>query len=180
MSIILGIDPGSRKTGFGVIRSVGREHEYLDCGFVRLGDKPLPERLDVLFNSLQEIISRHQPDYMAVEQVFLAKNAQAALTLGHARGTAIVVGMQNSLQVDEYSAKQIKRAVVGTGAAAKEQVQHMVKLLLNLPATPQEDAADALAAAICHAHHLQNPLTKNAGVSRTVRSKRQRLQEVNT
>ncbi|MEM8594279.1 MAG: crossover junction endodeoxyribonuclease RuvC [Pseudomonadota bacterium] len=150
MSIILGIDPGSRITGYGVVQSESGRQTYIDCGCIRLGDVPLADRLLVLFDSLNQVIAQHQPDIMSVEQVFLAKNASSALVLGHARGVAMLAGTHNGLDVHEYSAKQIKRAVVGTGAAQKSQVQHMVTLLLSLSGKPKEDAADALAAALCH------------------------------
>lgn len=156
MTVILGIDPGSRKTGFGVIRVDGSESTYLTSGIIRLPtDQPLPPRLGVLFEALNEIIDEFHPTQMSIEQVFLARGPDAALKLGQARGAAIVAGVQRGLEVNEYSARQIKQAVVGTGAAAKEQVQHMVKILLKLPAAPKEDAADALAAALCHAHTRQ-------------------------
>jgi crossover junction endodeoxyribonuclease RuvC len=152
MALILGVDPGSRKTGFGIINVNGNHHEYVTSGVIRLPDAELPERLKVIFDSLIEIIETHCPQCVAVEQVFMAKNAGSALKLGQARGAAITACVTQGLEVAEYSARQIKQAVVGTGAAKKEQVQHMVKTLLNLPAAPQEDAADALGAAICHAH----------------------------
>lgn len=152
MALILGVDPGSRKTGFGIINVNGNHHEYVTSGVIRLPSTELPERLKVIFDSLIEIIETHCPQAVAVEQVFMAKNAGSALKLGQARGAAITACVSQGLEVTEYSARQIKQAVVGTGAAKKEQVQHMVKTLLNLPASPQEDAADALGAAICHAH----------------------------
>jgi crossover junction endodeoxyribonuclease RuvC len=153
MSLILGIDPGSRKTGFGIIHVDGNQQHYVTSGVIRLPtEQSLPERIKVLVRSLSEIITAHCPQQVAVEQVFMAKNAGSALKLGQARGAAIAACVAQDLEVAEYSARQIKQAVVGTGAAAKEQVQHMVKILLRLPAMPQEDAADALAAAICHAN----------------------------
>lgn len=152
MALILGVDPGSRKTGFGIINVNGSKHEYVSSGVIRLPDAELPERLKVIFESLTEIIEKYCPQSVAVEQVFMAKNAGSALKLGQARGAAITACVTQGLDVNEYSARQIKQAVVGTGAASKEQVQHMVKTLLKLPAAPQEDAADALGAAICHAH----------------------------
>lgn len=152
MTVILGIDPGSRKTGFGVIRISGAQTEYLTSGVIRLPDQPLPERLTVIFDSLSQIVSQYRPQQASVEQVFMAKNAASALKLGQARGAAIVACATQGIAVAEYSARQIKQSVVGTGAASKEQVQHMVRVLLGLPGCPQEDAADALAAAICHAH----------------------------
>ena len=168
MAVILGIDPGSRKTGFGLINVVGNQHEYLASGVIRLAEAPLPERLNTIFSSLSVIIERHSPQYVAVEQVFLAKNASSALKLGQARGAAIVACVNQGLEVAEYSARQIKLAVVGTGAARKEQVQQMVKVLLRLPDVPGEDAADALAAAICHAN-TRASLVNLAGVTGVAR-----------
>jgi len=155
MTLILGIDPGSRKTGFGIIRVNGNRHEYVASGVIRLPVIALPDRLKIIFDNISEIIDSHGPVEAAVEEVFMAKSAGSALKLGQARGAAIVACMRHELLVAEYTARQIKQAVVGTGAADKEQVQHMVKILLKLPATPQEDAADALAAALCHAHTRQ-------------------------
>ena len=157
MSIILGVDPGSRLTGFGVIRAEGTKHSYITSGCIRLdGDAPLPDRLKVIFESVIEIIADYQPDEFAIEQVFMAKSAGSALKLGQARGAAIVAAVNRDLPVFEYSARRIKQSVVGTGAADKEQVQHMVRHLLKLPGAPQADAADALAAALCHAHTRQS------------------------
>lgn len=162
MTLILGVDPGSRKTGFGIINVLGNHSEYIISGVIRLPDADLPERLKVIFDSLSEIIERHCPEEMSVEQVFMGKSAGSALKLGQARGAAIVAGTFHNLSIFEYAARQIKQAVVGNGGAQKEQVQHMVKTLLRLPAIPQEDAADALAAALCHGHTQQN-LIRMAG-----------------
>lgn len=171
MALILGIDPGSRKTGFGIINDLGNRHEYVTSGVIRLPvDEELPVRLKVIFDSVSEIIETHCPQQVAVEQVFMAKSAGSALKLGQARGAAIVACVVQGLEVAEYSALQIKKAVVGSGRANKEQVQHMVKVLLNLPAMPQEDAADALGAAICHAN-TQASLVNLAGVSRIRRGR---------
>ncbi|MDX1505719.1 MAG: crossover junction endodeoxyribonuclease RuvC [Spongiibacter sp.] len=155
MTIILGIDPGSQKTGFGLISVEGHKHRYLSSGVIRLPQSALPERLDIIFRNLTTIIDEYRPDEAAVEEVFMAKSAGSALKLGQARGAAIVACVAADLLVAEYTARQIKKAVVGSGAADKTQIQHMVKILLNLPAAPQEDAADALAAAICHANARQ-------------------------
>jgi crossover junction endodeoxyribonuclease RuvC len=155
MALILGIDPGSQKTGFGIIDALGGRHSYVTSGVVRLPRAPLPERLKIIAESIGELVDLHGPTELSVEQVFLARSADAALKLGQARGAAIVPCVLRGLEVCEYSARQIKQAVVGTGAADKAQVQHMVKVLLRLPGTPQEDAADALAAALCHAHTRQ-------------------------
>lgn len=164
MSLILGIDPGSQKTGFGIINFVSGRSEYVTSGVIRLPAGALPERLRVIFASVSELIDLHCPQELAIEQVFMAKSAGSALKLGQARGAAIVACAAQGMPVSEYSARQIKQSVVGTGAADKLQVQHMVKVLLKLPATPQEDAADALAAALCHAH-TQHSMINMAGAT---------------
>lgn len=164
MTIILGIDPGSRKTGYGVVQIDQGKPVYLSSGIIRLPvDEPLGPRLGVLFASLLEIIDQYQPEQLAIEQVFMARSADAALKLGHARGAAMAACVFRGMATFEYAARQIKQAVVGTGAAHKEQVQHMVKTLLRLPGTPKEDAADALAAALCHFHSRQAELRMTAG-----------------
>lgn len=152
MTLILGVDPGSRRTGFGVIQQVGTQTTYITSGVIRIPDTALPERLSVIFESITQIIHQYCPTEMAIENVFMAKSAGSALKLGQARGAAIVAGVSNNLPVHEYEARKVKQSVVGTGAATKLQVQHMVKALLQLPGDPQEDAADALAVALCHAH----------------------------
>jgi crossover junction endodeoxyribonuclease RuvC len=170
MSLILGIDPGSRKTGFGIINFVAGRSEYVTSGVIRLPGGELPERLRIIFASVTELIDLHCPQQLAVEQVFMAKSAGSALKLGQARGAAIVACAMQGMPVSEYSARQIKQSVVGTGAADKAQVQHMVKVLLKLPGMPQEDAADALAAALCHAH-TQHSMIHMAGAT-SVRRRR--------
>lgn len=150
MTLILGIDPGSRKTGFGLVRVDGTRSLYISSGIVRLPEKSLPERLDIIFNSLSDLIREYSPDQLAIEEVFFARDPRAALKLGQARGAAILAGTQQGLPVFEYSARTVKQSVVGNGGATKEQVQHMVTRLLKLPATPREDAADGLAVALCH------------------------------
>ena len=155
MALILGIDPGSQKTGFGIISHSGGSSEYVTSGVIRLPRLGLPERLKIIHDSVSEIVELHAPQEFAIEEVFLARDAKAAIKLGQARGAAIVAAVNHGLPVYEYAAKSIKQAVVGTGSADKAQVQHMVVRLLNLPAAPAEDAADALAAAICHAHTQQ-------------------------
>ena len=150
---ILGIDPGLRVTGFGVIESAGRKLTYVTCGCIKSNDKdPLPERLKVILRDLALIISREHPTEVAVEKVFVNVNPQSTLLLGQARGAAIAAAVMADLPVAEYTALQVKQAVVGHGKAAKEQVQEMVRRLLDLPGTPSADAADALACAIAHAH----------------------------
>lgn len=150
---ILGIDPGLRVTGFGVIRSTGHKLDFLACGCIRSDSREaLPERLSMILRDLSEVIAREQPTEVAIEKVFVNVNPQSTLLLGQARGTAISAAVQAGLPVAEYTALQVKQAVVGHGKAAKEQVQEMVRRLLNLPAAPSADAADALACAIAHAH----------------------------
>ncbi len=151
---VLGVDPGSRVTGFGVIQVLrnGRV-SYVASGCIRTGKGELPARLKSVYDGLSEIIATYQPGVVAIEKVFLARNADAALKLGQARGAALCAAVNHTVTVAEYTALQIKRAVVGRGAAEKRQVQHMVKALLELNAAPPTDAADALACAICYAHH---------------------------
>ncbi|MCL4104423.1 UNVERIFIED_CONTAM: hypothetical protein GTU68_047385 [Idotea baltica] len=156
MPLILGIDPGSRKTGFGIINYVAGRSQYVTSGVIKLPAAELPERLKIIFENVTELVELHCPQELAIEQVFMAKNAGSALKLGQARGAAIVACVAKDMLVAEYSARQIKQSVVGTGAADKAQVQHMVKAMLKLPAEPAEDAADALAAALCHAHTQQS------------------------
>ncbi len=166
MSLILGIDPGSRRTGFGVIHHIGSTVEYISSGVIRIPNVALPERLNIIFDSLGEIIHKHSPQEMAIENVFMAKSAGSALKLGQARGAAIVTATHANVPVFEYEARKIKQSVVGTGAATKTQVLHMVKALLHLTGDPAEDAADALAVALCHAHTqktLLNLLGASAG-----------------
>jgi crossover junction endodeoxyribonuclease RuvC len=150
---ILGIDPGSRITGYGIIEKVGNRLIHLDNGAIftdTAGD--FPQRLHRIYAGLADIIDRYRPEAVAIEQIFFSNNVQSALKLGQARGAAIVAGVAAGLPVHEYTALQVKQAVVGHGRAAKEQVQQMVKVLLGLPEIAQADASDALAVAICHAH----------------------------
>jgi crossover junction endodeoxyribonuclease RuvC len=150
---ILGIDPGLRITGFGVISREGQRLSYVTSGCIRTDAKrELPERLRTILDGLAEVIGANHPDHVAVERVFVNVNPQSTLLLGHARGAAVSAVVLAGLPVAEYTALQVKQAVVGKGHAKKEQVQEMVKRLLNLPGYPSPDAADALACAICHAH----------------------------
>ena len=152
---ILGIDPGSRITGYGVITQSKKNLYYVACGIIKASPKlPFPERIMVMHNGICEVIEKHRPVCAAVEDVFFAKNPKSALKLGQARGAIIAAVMREKLTVAEYTPKRIKQTVVGYGQAGKEQVQHMVKVLLKLSASPSEDAADALAAAICYANHM--------------------------
>jgi len=171
MPRILGIDPGSRRTGFGVVDVVGSKEKYVTCGIIRMPDgATLPERLKIIYAGVTEIIAEYAPDLMAVEEVFFAKDPRAALKLGQARGAAIVAGVNAGIEVDEYSARTVKQSVVGNGAATKDQVQKMVTILLKLDAEPREDAADALAVALCHAHSARTQ-ANIAGVSRYARGR---------
>ncbi|MGR8920452.1 MAG: crossover junction endodeoxyribonuclease RuvC [Gammaproteobacteria bacterium] len=152
MTIVLGIDPGSRVTGYGVVRLERHRVTHVDDGCIRLGTAALNDRLVQLYDELSAVIARHQPAEAAVEKVFMNRNADSALKLGHARGVAVLAAGKAGLAITEYAATQIKQAIVGRGHADKAQVQHMVAALLDLAAPPPADAADALAAAICHAH----------------------------
>ena len=150
---ILGIDPGLRITGFGVIDKLGQKLVYVTSGCVKTKDTDdLPARIKTLLDGIGEVVALHRPQQAAVEKVFVNVNPQSTLLLGQARGAAISALVSANLPVSEYTALQVKQAVVGHGKAAKEQVQQMVMRLLQLPGTPSADAADALACAICHAH----------------------------
>ncbi|MGD9165016.1 MAG: crossover junction endodeoxyribonuclease RuvC [Chromatiales bacterium] len=149
---ILGIDPGSRVTGYGLIESDGMRSLHIEHGTLRLRGEALPPRLGEIYARISALIEQHNPTVMAIEQVFVAKNAASALKLGQARGAAICAAIQHGLEVAEYTPTRIKQSVVGTGRADKGQTQHMVKMILNLSEQPQADAADALAVALSHAH----------------------------
>ncbi|QJC32257.1 crossover junction endodeoxyribonuclease RuvC [Enterobacteriaceae endosymbiont of Donacia versicolorea] len=150
MTIILGIDPGSIVTGYGLIRKYGKKIIYIDSGCIILKIKDFPTRLKIIYNKVSQIINKFKPDSFVIEQIFMAKNADSALKLGHARSAAIVSAVNHNLPVFEYSASKVKMTVVGVGNAKKKQVQDMVFMLLKLPNYPKTDAADALAIAITH------------------------------
>ena len=154
---ILGIDPGSGATGYGLIETDGSKHRVILYGAIKTNPKqPFPERLLRIHRDLAGVLAREHADVMAIEEVFHASNVQSALRLGHARGIALLVAAQQGLEVFEYSPLEIKSAVVGYGRAEKAQVQTMVRLLLDLAEIPTpDDAADALAIAICHAHRMK-------------------------
>ena len=173
MAIILGIDPGSRVTGFGIINSVGNKIEYIDSGCIRTETAPLPARLGTIFKELCAVIEQHLPHESAIEEVFMGKNAGSALKLGQARGAAMTACLFHDLPVEEYSARKVKQAVVGAGSADKTQVQHMVKALLKISDNIAEDAADALAVAICHAN-TQTSLIRMAGAKKFSRKRLRR------
>lgn len=164
---ILGIDPGSRATGYGVIETAGTNSTYVASGVIRTQQTNFPQRLKIIFSGIGQIIDQYHPDCISIEKVFVAKNADSALKLGHARGAAICSAVSRDLDVYEYTAKQTKQAVVGAGGATKNQVQHMVMMILKLSGNIQEDAADALAAAICHQHTSQTlvQIDSSQGVS---------------
>ncbi|TVQ83974.1 MAG: crossover junction endodeoxyribonuclease RuvC [Chromatiaceae bacterium] len=162
---ILGIDPGSRNTGYGIITSDGRHSQRIASGCIRVGSQPWPQRLGLIFEQVAALVSAHRPHEMAVEQLIFARDPTAALKLGQARGAVLCAGLQGGVLVHEYSPKSVKLAVVGSGNADKAQVQHMVRILLALPESPGEDEADALAIALCHAHSMGIPARKRAAAS---------------
>jgi crossover junction endodeoxyribonuclease RuvC len=157
---ILGIDPGSRITGYGVIDSDGRSTKHVASGCIRAGSGEFTHRLKIIFDGIAEIVALHQPGEIAVEEVFVHRSISSALKLGQARGAAIAAALARSLPVSEYSPTQIKRTITGHGHADKLQVQHMIKLLTGLHTGVQADEADALAVAVCHAHHRDSPALK--------------------
>ena len=157
---ILGLDPGLRITGFGVIDKLGSQLRYVASGTIKTRDGALPGRLKTLLDGVREVVTTYQPDQAAVEIVFVNVNPQSTLLLGQARGAVICGAVSCEVPMSEYTALQIKQAVVGYGKARKEQVQHMVQRLLCLDQLPGPDAADALACAICHA----NSATDGAGL----------------
>jgi crossover junction endodeoxyribonuclease RuvC len=156
MERILGIDPGSRITGYGIVDSDRGRLQFVACGVVKTTPSyPFAVRLNEIFDGINEVVQVHGPTVAAIEEVFLSSNPGTAIKLGQARGAAVVAAMQNGLSVSDYSPRKIKQAVAGYGQAEKQQVQHMVRILLNLKGAPSNDAADALAVAICHANTLQ-------------------------
>jgi len=163
MRRILGIDPGSRITGYGVIESDGNKSIHIASGCIRLSQAELPERLGEIYRAVTQVIADYAPTEMAVEEVFVAKNPSSALKLGHARGAAVCAGVMAGLPIAEYTPRRIKQTVVGTGAADKDQVQHMIKLILQLSGKLAADQSDALAVAISHAHSNSVLLNLKAG-----------------
>lgn len=163
---ILGIDPGSRLTGFGILDCEADSASYVASGAVKSTDGAFPERLKLIFRSVSEIVVEYRPDVVAIESVFMHRNPSSALKLGHARSAAICATFELEIDVYEYAPREIKQAIVGTGAASKDQVQHMVKHLLQLEGEPSPDAADALAAALCHAN--QRRLNRSLGAAALV------------
>ena len=156
MSRVIGIDPGSRITGYGIVDDTPDGLVYIASGCVRIKGSNFPQRLSQIFEGISSVVMEYRPDRLAIEQVFMHKNADSALKLGQARGAAICAVIAHGLPVYEYAARQIKLALVGKGNADKNQVRHMVKVLLGLQGGIQLDASDALAVAVCHAHHAQS------------------------
>ncbi len=152
---ILGIDPGSRRTGYGIVQVRGDQAVLVAAGVVKTTDQSFPDRLGTIFSGLEAVIREHAPDEVAVETVFVSHNVNSALKLGQARGAAICAAIAAGLPVSEYAPRAIKQAMVGRGSADKNQVQHMVRVLLRVAEKLEEDAADALAVALCHQHTRQ-------------------------
>ena len=159
---ILGVDPGSRRTGYGLIESSGGRIAHLAHGVIVAGNGEFMDRLATLFTGLCDIIVEHRPEAVAMEDVFMSRNAASALKLGQARGALIAACAHCGLKITPYSPTAVKQAVVGFGRAEKGQIQHMVQMLLTPPSPMQEDAADALAVAICHANHVHSPSARLA------------------
>ncbi|QKK01735.1 MAG: crossover junction endodeoxyribonuclease RuvC [Pseudomonadota bacterium] len=157
---IIGLDPGSRITGVGIIDS----ERLIHAEALQLGSGPMPERLAAIFVGVRRLIDQHHPDVAAIETVFMSRNAQAAIKLGQARGAAICAAVSAGLAVHEYAPRAIKQAVVGRGGAAKQQIQHMTRVLLKIDGDLGEDAHDALAVALCHHHTAQTASRLPPGV----------------
>ncbi|MBT9554514.1 MAG: crossover junction endodeoxyribonuclease RuvC [Myxococcales bacterium] len=173
--IVLGLDPGTHTTGWGVVRYEASRVRHVDNGLfqAKRATDDLAERLKVIYRGIAEIIALHRPDVVAVEAVFAAKNAQSALILGHARGVALLAAAEAGLRVLSYPPALVKKTVSGRGRADKFQIQMMVKTLLGLPEVPAEDAADALALGICHCHHITDlALQPPASVARSTRARK--------
>ncbi|MDO6459517.1 crossover junction endodeoxyribonuclease RuvC [Granulosicoccaceae sp. 1_MG-2023] len=172
MTRVLGIDPGSVITGYGVIDTDGIRCFHVAHGHIRVAGEDLPEKLGYIYYRLSELIEQWQPAEAGVEQVFVSHNVMSALKLGQARGAAITALVQHGVKVAEYTPTQVKQSVVGTGAAKKEQVQHMVRALLGITENVQADAADALGVAICHGHSRNGLNIKKAALGRSRRRRR--------
>ena len=163
---IIGVDPGSRSTGYGIIDVGGARLVHVASGFVRAAEGEWPERLRRIFEELGAVIDAHDARELVIEKVFVHRNASSALKLGQARGAAILAGAMRSLAVHEYSPNEVKQAVTGKGHASKEQIQYMTRVLLALRKPPQTDQADALAVAICHAHMRATIARRERGLAR--------------
>lgn len=158
--IILGVDPGTNITGYGIIKQSGSSFTRITNGLIKLSSsKAIPLRLEIIYDELDRIIKLFKPDEFAIETAFYGKNVQSAMKIGYARGVSILAAVHNSLPVSEYSPREIKKSVVGKGAASKEQVSYMIKTLLNLKSSKIKlDESDALATALCHAFRMKTPL----------------------
>ena len=163
---ILGIDPGSRLTGYGIIEVMPTSYRYISSGVLKIQADDFPLKLKQIFTGLTQLVEKYQPQQMAIEQVFMGKNADSALKLGQARGAAICAVQTHDIPVFEYAAREVKQAIVGKGSADKLQVQHMVKILLGIQGELQIDASDALGIAICHAHFYQTQQRLQTGMKR--------------
>lgn len=163
---ILGIDPGSKLTGYGVIETRLNSYHYVASGTLKIQADDFPKKLKQVFDGVLQLVTQYQPEQMAIEQVFMGKNADSALKLGQARSAAICAVQMRDISVFEYAAREVKQALVGKGSADKSQVQHMVKLLLNIQGELQIDASDALGIAICHAHFYQTQQRLHTGFKR--------------
>lgn len=161
--IILGVDPGTINTGYGVVKQHNNKLSLVDSGVVKIpGHLTMGEKLELIYNSLDEIIKKHQPDEFAIETAFYGKNVQSAMKIGYARGVSLLAATRNRVPANEYSPREVKKAVVGTGAASKEQVGFMVSTLLNLKKKEMKfDESDALAVALCHSFRVKNPAAKS-------------------
>lgn len=180
MTLIIGIDPGSQITGYGFIESTTQQHQWIASGHIKTDTRaPMPERLLTIYDGLSALIAQYQPEEAAVEDVFMARSAAAALKLGQARASALLAAVKASLPVSEYQARKVKKSVVGVGSATKEQVQLMVRMMLKLKQPLQADVADALAVAICHANHRDairlGQIIPNSGRRGALRIKRRRI-----
>ena len=163
---VIGIDPGTQTTGWGVVETDGNTLRHVAHGCVRTQTgEPLPDRLGKIFTELTRVITEFQPQQAVVEEIFVSQNVQSALKLGHARGVAIVAANHLGLPIHEYTALQVKKAVVGYGRAEKSQMQEMVRILLNMPRSAPTDAADALGVAICHLNHLPRHALRSVSLS---------------
>lgn len=155
MTLVMGLDPGSRVTGYGIIEETGNGPILVACGCIRTDADAFASRLKQIFDEVQQISRHYRPDEVAIEQVFMSRNVDSALKLGHARGAAMCAALTVGLEIHEYAAREIKLALVGKGNADKLQVQHMVRCLLRYPDKLPVDASDALGVAFCHIHHRQ-------------------------
>lgn len=160
--IILGIDPGTRITGYGIIKYTNNSFIRIASGSINLPvDQPIPQRLKIIYNELNKIIKRHKPDEFAIETAFYGKNVQSAMKIGYARGVSILCALHNDVPTNEYSPREVKKSVVGKGAASKDQVAFMIKTLLNIKSEKiKVDESDALAIALCHAFRMKTPIKK--------------------